>query len=146
MHHFGGLPVELNIENLVKILLPTLCIFCSFSRDPKGTWGGFHQTFGSSNYFLELSLSTNPNGWFQRGETFQKIRFQGVLVTPNEQKRVAGLLENRQGHKSYHFITEKNSFVGKLSRVPNRCEPSLEFEKPPKSPIKDVMHAGFCGT
>lgn len=135
----------LNTWNLVKITLPTLCIFYAFWQPPTVPSAAFREVFGNESLLLDVYLETNPEGYFQKGKP-QNLRFTGYLVDGDRQMEVKGRRIDWNGERFYLFESPLGKFRGRLAKNSSGCEPLLQFQLEGRQPAatNGVMKAGFC--
>ncbi len=132
----------MTLAKLLKTLLPTLCIFYSFSRNSVGKRWVDRQAFGNGDYYLDLYFNVSPKGPFSNEKG--RINFEGYFVTLNGQENIRGSLETSPGRRDYRFICSQGEFRGNLRRVAGRCESQLDFEIHGQKKVIGVLTAGFC--
>ena len=134
---------------LIKLLLPSLCLFYTMWWTDLPAGSGYHELFGNEEAILDVYLSSNPNGIFQKQKTEQLIRFDGFYIEKNKEKRISGVRILKQGKIFYEFESKSGHFVGYLmpSRQKEKCEPSLHFvlqKNEITPPTNGWMRAAFC--
>lgn len=134
-----------DLPKLLKLLLPTLCIFYAFSAPEAPRNSLYREVFGNPDYYLDVYFETNPKGMFQQGAA-QNLRFSGYLVHGEQQVPIDGRRVDWNGERLYLFDSKFGKFKGRLAKAEGRCEPALHFQvdgaKP--APESGILRAGFC--
>lgn len=137
--------MELTLSKLLRVLLPSICIFYTISKTASDPLAVYRQQFGNNDYYLDLYFPINPKGTFQVSRSEGKARFKGYFVTTTEEEEVAGFLERRSGEHFYIFQSQRGQFLGKLDQDGKGCGGGLRFEIRGRKPIPTQwMKAGFC--
>ncbi|MBI4405093.1 MAG: hypothetical protein HY537_13100 [Deltaproteobacteria bacterium] len=131
---------------LLALLVPTLCLFYTFSWSRVPPMRHYHQTFGNGDYYLDVYFDLNPVGYFQRGLAHQDVPFSGYLVSSDTEWPVSGRFIRKANDIHYYFASQLGLFKGILRNSETGCEPNLYFNiyKEEKAIRSGVLKGGFC--
>ena len=137
--------MELDLPKLLKLLLPTICIFYAFAAPETPKNSLYREVFGNPEYYLDVYFETNPKGIFQQGVA-QNLRFSGYLVHGEKQVPIDGRRVDWNGERLYLFDSQLGKFKGRLAKAERGCEPALHFQVDGanRAPASGILRAGFC--
>jgi hypothetical protein len=135
--------MELTPLKLLRMLLPSLCIFYCLSN-AMAPHHVYHEAFGGEEFLLDVFFENNPRGLLA-SHTSPHIPFKASLLGQAEE-RVVGHYRRTNGKETYVFQSSGGIFTGQLEKGPRGCEPALRYrlERGNEVVKSGVLRAGFC--
>jgi hypothetical protein len=132
--------MELTPLKLLRILLPSLCIFYCLST-ALTPLSKYHEAFGDESIYLDIFFDSNP-----RGKTNRRISFKAVLAGMEAEEVCIGHYFKTAHKETYVFQSKGGKFTGTLSPSFPGCEPELHYRLENESRLlkSGILKGGFC--
>lgn len=138
--------MEIDSIKLLRLALPSLCLFYSVSGPSLSSGPERKEAFGSKEYYLALRLDGIPRRSIAGQEVPENLGFSGVFATEKAEHPIQGKRVRVGAQTWYLFNTPEGRFVGWLTKSDKGCEPILQFriENSNGNKQQGKMAAGFC--